>query len=149
MFIFKLQSVTDFPLPIVQNTDPSLTIPHSKKSPKHSLVPLGLSLNWGILDRVKSRRCFKWKRLNKMATPSASFSLPTFSNISSVDHRHILVDKTGLSFSFVFVISIFFNVISLHLKSNSRNSLSKRKHFLAVFLSWRFHCQPAGGWSQC
>jgi len=43
-----------------------------------------------------------------LATPSASFSLRTFSNISSFDHRRILVDKTGLSFCFVSVISLVF-----------------------------------------
>ena len=71
-----------------------------------------------------------------LATPSASLSLRVFSiNISSVDHRRILVDKTGLSFCFISVISLFFflEVILFHLKSNSKNSLSTRKHFLAVF----------------
>ena len=68
-----------------------------------------------------------------MATPSASFSLRTFSNISSVDHRLILVDKTGL-FCFLFVnfTCFFLEVVLFHLKSNSRKSLSTRKHFLAV-----------------
>ena len=71
-----------------------------------------------------------------LATPSASFSLRTFSNISSVDHWLILVDKTGLSFCFVSVISLvffFMEVILFHLKSNSRKSLSTRNIFLLFF----------------